>query len=512
MRKARILIVDDEPGILEVCKDTLEYLDEVEIHTEQESLVAARRLAEESFDLLLTDLRMPRMSGVELLQEGRKADPDLPALIVTAFPTVESAVETMKLGAVDYITKPFLPDELLLTTKRLLESRKLKDEVRLLRRQVERTYSFKEIVGESEAMQRVFGLIHKVAQSDVDVLITGETGTGKELVARSIHQRSRRSKGRFVPVDCGAIPENLLESEFFGYEKGAFTGATTRSIGLMEFAYGGSFFLDELGELPLQMQAKLLRVLQERKVRRLGGKDEHAIDLRVIAATRQNIDRAVFEGRFREDLFFRINVVRIEIPPLRQREGDIPLLIEYFLDKHKREAQKEIEGFAQEALDILCAYHWPGNVRELQNAVRHAIALVDQPTIQPFHLPRSLLRKNTPQTPTPQAPTSSDTEDAPVRSPSSSSVASELTRASSEEGGPFSAKELVSFGAQLCPEGSFSAQRDQLLAAFEEQFLKEQLAAHSGEVTAAAKAADIPRGTFYRLMKKYDLHAKTFRS
>lgn len=474
MRKARILIVDDEPGILEVCADTLDYLGDVEIVTEVDSLKAAKRLAEESFDLLLTDLRMPGLNGVELLREGRLHDPDLPALIVTAYPSVESAVETMKMGEVDYITKPFLPDELLLTARRLLKGRKMQDEIRLLRRQVEKRYNFEEMIGESEAMQSVFALIQQIAQSDVDVLILGETGTGKELVARSIHRRSLRAEKRFVPIDCGAIPENLLESEFFGYEKGAFTGADSRNMGLMEFAYGGTFFLDELGELPLHMQAKLLRVLQERKVRRIGGKEELPIDVRVIAATRQNIDAAVASGRFREDLFFRINVVRIELPPLRKRTGDIEPLAYHFLRRHTQEANKEIHQIAPRALEVLECYHWPGNVRELQNAIRHAIAMSEESTLYPDHLPAHITQSST----------------TPLRihlaEPSLSSEAIQVGK-------------------------SFQEARAHVLAAFEQRYFVELLQKHRGDVSAAARDAQMPRGSFYRMMAKHGIEAKAFR-
>ena len=271
MAKTRILIVDDEPGMLEVCADTLHRLADTEIVVETQSRRAAERLACESFDLLVADVCMPEMDGVELLRYARQHDPSLAALMLTAFPTVETAVESMKLGAADYITKPFLPDDLLANVRSLLEGKRLREENQLLRRQVERTYAFSEMLGKSPAMQRVFENIGRIAETDFDVLIIGETGTGKELVARAIHQRSRRHEGPFVPVDCGAIPDLLMESEFFGHERGAFTGATSRNLGLLEFANHGTFFLDELSQLPLRLQAKLLRVLQERKIRRVGG-------------------------------------------------------------------------------------------------------------------------------------------------------------------------------------------------------------------------------------------------
>ncbi len=308
MAKLRVLIVDDEEGMLEVCRDTLRGLPDVQITTESQSTRAAERLATESFDLLIVDVRMPGLSGVDLLRLRGSATRIFIVLVLTAFPTVETAVESMKLGAADYITKPFLPDELLATVGRLLEERRLRQENLLLARQVEHAWRFGDIIGRGSAMQKVFETIRRVGGTDADVLVLGETGTGKELVARAIHQGSRRSSGRFVPVDCGAIPEDLLESEFFGHERGAFTGAVTRSLGLLEFSNRGTFFLDEVGELPVRLQAKLLRVLQERKIRRVGGTEEIDVDVRVIAATSRNLDQEIAEHRFRMDLYYRINV------------------------------------------------------------------------------------------------------------------------------------------------------------------------------------------------------------
>ena len=288
MSKMRLLIVDDEEGILEVCEDTLRKLEEVEIILEKDSLRAAERLSAEYFDLLIVDIRMPGLNGLDLLRCARECDPELLVLMLTAFPTIETAIESMKIGASDYVTKPFLPEDLLATVHRLLEGKRLKQENRLLARHIQRSYIFEDIVGESPALQAVLDTVERVAQTDADVLIMGETGTGKELVARSIHNRSRRKSARFVPQDCGAIPDNLIESELFGYERGAFTGAYGKNIGLLEYANGGTFFMDEVTELPLSMQSALLRVLQERKIRRVGGKEEIDLDVRIIAATQTN--------------------------------------------------------------------------------------------------------------------------------------------------------------------------------------------------------------------------------
>ncbi|HEY4492622.1 MAG TPA: sigma-54 dependent transcriptional regulator, partial [Acidobacteriota bacterium] len=391
MPKSRILVVDDEEGMLEVCSDILRKLPDAEVIAENRSDRAAERLASDNFHLMVADIRMPGLGGLELLRIARQHDPTLPVLMLTAFPTVETAVESMKLGAVDYITKPFLPDDLLATVRRLLEARQLREENHVLRRMVERPYCFDEIVGKSAAMQAVFETIQRIADADVDVLIMGETGTGKELIARSIHKRSRRKEGRFVPIDCGAIPGDLLESEFFGHERGAFTGAHARRMGLLEFANQGTFFLDEIGELPLMLQVKLLRVLQERKIRRIGAQEEIDVDVRVIAATARNLSAEMRERRFRDDLFYRINVARIELPPLRERLEDIPLLVEHFADRYAKELGLKNVTIDPKAMECLMHYLWPGNVRELQNVLRRTLAMMRHGTLSVDDLPDEIL-------------------------------------------------------------------------------------------------------------------------
>lgn len=387
MNKVRILVVDDEEGMLEVCEDILSELDGAEVVTRQDSIVAAQLLEEESFDLLITDIRMPKMDGVELLRLARGLDSNLVALILTAYPNVETAVETMKLGAVDYITKPFHPDDLLATVRRLVESRQLREENDLLRRQVERRYAFGDMLGKSQPMQKVFETIERVAETDVDVLITGETGTGKELVARSLHQGSKRKDGPFVPVDCGAIPEELMESEFFGHEKGAFTGAQTRSLGLLEYAHGGTFFLDEVGQLPLRLQVKLLRALQERRIRRVGGTSEIEVNVRVVAATSLDLEKEMNAGRFRLDFYHRIHVAHVELPPLREREGDIPFLTRLLLERLAKEMERGEVEMTEEAVEVLSCYSWPGNIRELQNVLKRTLAMSRSQLITPEDLP-----------------------------------------------------------------------------------------------------------------------------
>jgi DNA-binding NtrC family response regulator len=462
MREQRVLVVDDEPGMLEVCADILKEIPHLRVETEPNSVRAAARIAAESWELVITDLCMPDMDGIQLLRAVRERDADLPVLMLTAFPSVDTAVESMKHGAADYLTKPFLPDDLLLTVRRLLETRHLKAENRLLRRQVERGFAFGEMIGESLAMQGVFDLIEQVAGTDVDVLITGETGTGKELVARSIHQRSRRSERRFVPIDCGAIPEDLLESELFGHERGAFTGAHARSLGLLEFAHRGTFFMDEIGQLSPKLQAKLLRVLQERCVRRVGGTQEVEVDVRVLAATALDLQAEVNAQRFRMDLLYRINVAHIHLPPLRQRYGDIPCLVQHFLARYGQEMGREGIEFDAAAMEVLCGYAWPGNVRELQNVLKRTIALARRACILAEDLPESIVSA---------AATPGSTGAAP----------------------------------------GFFELRDQQIATFERDYLHRLLQQCSGNISHAATEASLPRGTFYRLLGRHGLDPASYR-
>ncbi|MBI4604748.1 MAG: sigma-54-dependent Fis family transcriptional regulator, partial [Planctomycetes bacterium] len=351
MPSARVLVVDDEVGMLEACADILRRVPGLEVVPEQDPYRAAGRLSSERWDLLIADVRMPGLDGIELLRVARQHDEGLPVLMLTAFPNVETAVESLKLGAADYITKPFLPEDLLANVRRLLDERRLRQENRLLERQVERAFASDELVGACPAMQAVFESIQRAAETDVDVLITGETGVGKELVARSVHKASRRRGGRFVPVDCGAIPENLLESEFFGHERGSFTGAHAQSLGLLEFADGGTFFLDEVCELPLALQAKLLRALQEKRIRRVGAVELRSVDVRVVAATNRDMAGEVKAGRFREDLFYRLDVINIRLPSLRERLEDIPLFVRYYLPRIAREMGRPATVLGDAAMD-----------------------------------------------------------------------------------------------------------------------------------------------------------------
>lgn len=461
MAKVRILAVDDEEALLGLYRETLAQIPDTEIILEQRSRRAAERLASESFDLLLADIRMPELDGVELLHIARRHDPSLVVLLITAFPSVETAVESIKLGAAEYLTKPFLPDHLLTTVRGLLREKRLREENRTLERQADQAFCFDEIIGESAAMRAVYEAIDRVAESNVDVLIIGETGTGKELVARSIQKRSRLAGGRFVAVDCGAIPENLLESEFFGHERGSFTGAYGRSLGFMEVADGGTLLLDEVGGMPLPLQAKLLRALQERKFRRVGGRDEIAVNVRVVAASNRDLAEEVRAHRFREDLYYRLNVGRIEIPPLRERVEDIPALVARFVDRYTREMEKPAKGVRPEVLEVLMAYSWPGNVRELQNVVKRALVMSRDSALSADDLPDEI-----------------------------------VTQAVSRPPGT---------GA------GFFHLRAVRVAAFEREYLVTLLKSWEGDVPRAAQDARLPRGTLYRLLKKHDLAAEDFR-
>jgi two-component system response regulator PilR (NtrC family) len=384
--KPRILVVDDEPSMREMLRIVLRR-DGYEVLVAENGLEALETLKREPVDLLLSDIRMPDINGVEVLRQAKQINVNIVAFMMTAFASTDTAVEAMRLGAVDYFTKPFSMDELRLKVRRHLEASRLSQENVLLKRALNSSYAFSNIIGRSEPMLAVFQMIETIAKTTSTVLITGESGTGKDLAARAIHYNSLRREHPFVALNCGAVPETLLESELFGHMRGAFTSADQNKKGLLEVAERGSIFLDEIGEMNASMQVKLLRVLQERRFRRLGGTDEVRADIRVIAATNQDLQKMVSEGRFREDLFYRINVIPIHLPALRERPEDIPLLAEHFLAKYASLMEKPIRAISHEAHELLAAYSWPGNVRELENAVERAVALEQTPVVLPESLP-----------------------------------------------------------------------------------------------------------------------------
>jgi two-component system response regulator AtoC len=389
MSELCVLIIDDEKNMrhmLEVLLSKAGYVVDTAANGEE----ALEKLKADNFDFVLCDIRMPRMDGMTFLQKAKAEFPEKTYIMMSAYGTVETALEAMKQGAYDYISKPFKTDEVLLTLKKAEEREQLKEEnIKLKSKidEIEKKYSYQNIIARSEAMAHVFDLVAKVADHKTTVLITGESGTGKELIARAIHASGTRAEGALVCINCGGIPENLLESELFGYKKGAFTDAKKDKPGLFQEANGGTIFLDEIGELPLPLQVKLLRVLQEEEITPLGDVGAQKIDVRIIAATSKDMEREVAEVRFREDLFYRINVMTIHLPPLRERRGDIPLLVGYFINVFNKKLNKNIEGLSSESMPILMEYSWPGNVRELENVVERAILLASDKLITPAELP-----------------------------------------------------------------------------------------------------------------------------
>ncbi len=379
----RILVVDDEESLREYLAIML-HREGYHVDAVADGAQAVARLKEFGYDLVISDIKMPRLSGFELLKHIKDRTPETAVIMVTAFSSTEEAVEAMKQGAYDYIIKPFKNEEIRLVIKNALERQSLRHENQELKKELERRYSFGNLIGKSKPMQDVYDLIQKVAASRVNVLITGESGTGKEVVAKAIHYNSDRKDKPFLPINCGAIPENLLESELFGHEKGSFTGAFQQKSGLFEVANGGTVFLDEIGELPAMMQVKLLRVLQEREFRRVGGTKDIQVDVRLVAATNKDLEQAVSQGTFREDLFYRLNVIRLSLPPLRERREDIPLLIEHLYRKLTgHETLKVSEGAMRRLLD----YSWPGNIRELENVLERCVVLGQGDVLEENFLP-----------------------------------------------------------------------------------------------------------------------------
>ncbi|MFQ5580006.1 MAG: sigma-54-dependent transcriptional regulator [Nitrospiria bacterium] len=372
--KGSVLIVDDD---LEMRKLIEEFLQEEGYDAESVSSgdQALKSFQLRHYDLLITDLRMEGLSGLDLLKQVKSVFPQQTIIMITAFGTVESAIEAMKLGALDYIIKPFKRGQLIVVVEKAFEQIRLQQEVNRLRKVVTKEYQFSNIIGKSKGMQTVFQLIKRVSGSTVNVLITGESGTGKEMVARAIHYNSPRKEAPFIPIDCASIPEMLLESELFGHVRGAFTDARIDKKGMFEEASGGTLFLDEIGEMPLGLQPKLLRVIQEKTVRRVGSTRTSPIDIRIISATNLDLMEEVHAKRFRDDLFYRVNVLKIDLPPLRNRREDIPLLAVYFLKKYAGLQNKEIGGLTDSAMKILMKYGWPGNVRELENTIERAVTL-----------------------------------------------------------------------------------------------------------------------------------------
>ncbi|MGD0623612.1 MAG: sigma-54 dependent transcriptional regulator [Thermodesulfobacteriota bacterium] len=389
MSGEKILLIDDSPDILTHLSEYLKNEGyEVEASTDGEKAISM--IERKCYDIILTDLMMPNIDGMEVLKYVTQHSRESICMILTGYGTIKNAVEAVKLGAFDYLTKPIKMDEILITLKRALEFRDLKRENQNLRNQLKKKYKFENIIGDSEKMHQIFETIEKVADTDSTILILGESGTGKELIAKAIHYNSYRREGPFIPVNCAAIPSELLESELFGHEKGAFTNAIRTRIGRFELANGGTVFLDEIGDMSPNLQSKLLRVLQERQFERIGGVKTVKIDIRIIAATHQDLKVAVEQGKFRQDLYYRLNVIPIQIPPLRERKSDIPLLVHHFLNHFNRSKKRKIEGINNEALNRFLEYLWPGNVRELENIIERIVILTNNDSITVQDLPEKI--------------------------------------------------------------------------------------------------------------------------
>ena len=465
MSEATIVIVDDEPDMVENCARILRRAGH-RCLTATDPHRALALVESDAPDLLLSDLKMPGMDGLELLRRAHDVDPSLPVIMITAFASIESAVAAVKEGAFDYLPKTFTIDQLQVSVERALRQRHLQVENRNLRNQLQATFGLENVIGRSPAMTRIFELVKKAARSDANILIIGESGTGKELIARAVHANSPRVSQPFVPVDCASLPEQLLESELFGHEKGAFTGAIRTKPGLIEMAHRGTLFLDEIGEMPMALQSKLLRTVQERQVRRVGATSLIDVDVRIVSATNRDLREAVTRGQFREDLYYRFNVIAIPLPPLRERAGDVTLLAHAFLKKF---GQDRITGFDDEALAALEAYAWPGNVRELQNVVERACALADGDVVKRRDLPEYVIAREG------------------------------LRSAASAPEGDVDPRQASMHGVPLAEA------RERWMAVLEAAYLRDVLDRHDGNISAASKAAGVDRKTFHRLVSKHQI-------
>ncbi len=466
--KGSLLIVDDEPDILLVMSANLRK-EGYEVETAKDGVEALKRIETRDYDAVIVDHQMPRLTGMEFLERLRNdaAGPgrtEIPVIVITAYGTIEMAVQAMKDGAYSYLTKPVSFEELGVQVKNAVERRRLSAEIENLRHAVEEKYRFGNILGKNPRMQEVFQLIRTVAETDATILIQGESGTGKELIARAVHYNSRRKDRPFVVVSCSALPETLLESELFGHEKGSFTGAIRQRIGRFEAADGGTVFLDEIGEISMPVQLKLLRVLQEREVERVGGNQAIKVDVRVIAATHKDLHRAMRERLFREDLFYRLNVVPIKLPPLRERLDDVPLLANHFLGKYSEKNRKQVRSLSPPALAALCRYSYPGNVRELENIIERAVIMEKGDTLRRIELKRF--------------------------------------------GAPGPADAQSQLWGNLQP---FRKMKGEVLERFEKEYLSQVLRMFGGNMSKASRHADMDIKNFHEKMAKYGLKKEEFK-
>ena len=460
----RILVVDDEMIVCESCRRILEE-EGYEVEAALSGKEAFEKMKANPFDIVITDLKMPGIDGMEVLRTFRKEYPDSIIIMITGFSTVETAVEAMKLGAFDYIPKPFTPDEVSIVVKKAIEKKSLMAENIYLRQELQEKYGFHNIVGKSKKMQEIYRIIAKVATTDSTVLIYGQSGTGKELIARAIHFNSPRREKQFVTVDCAVLSENLLESELFGHIRGSFTGAVATKPGLFEVADGGTVFLDEVGNISLSIQAKLLRVLQEREFTPVGGTKAKKVDIRLIAATNRELEKMIKEETFREDLYYRLNIVPIYLPALRERQEDIPVLAVHFLKKYAEEMGKKIKGFTPEAMEKLMRYPWPGNVRELENVIERTVVMIDDEMVRVEHL----------------------------------FLPGQQEKEILENQIPMTSDELKEIKKQV---------REKAGEEIERAFVLNALERHQWNVTRAAEEVGMLRPNFQALMRKYNLRAR----
>lgn len=463
--KKKILIVEDDEYVLESIKLLLSK-EGYDVATATDGPAAIELFKKRQYDLVITDIKMPQMDGMELLQRLKNESPDISVIMMTAFGSIKNAVEAMKMGACDYITKPISSEEIKLVIQKVFEKQDLITEVRTLRKELEGRHKLDNIIGKNQKMQEIYDLILNVSSTDATVLIMGETGTGKELVARSIHFNGNRKNKPFVAINCSAMSEALLESELFGHERGAFTGAVNQKLGKFELADSGTIFFDEIGDLSPSIQTKLLRVLQEKEFERVGGTQTIKVDVRIIAATNKDLNIATKQGTFREDLFYRINVIPIILPPLRERKEDIPLLSAHFLEKYRTILKKDVRAISQETMNAMISYDWPGNVRELANSIERAVIMARNNIITDINLPTEGTRN--------------------VMSPEGFAIYFNNNRIT-----------------ELTYEG--------FIRHCEKQYITESLEKHQGRVDLSAKNAMMDTKTFYRKMKKHDIDKKAFK-
>lgn len=497
----RVLIVEDEADLASGLRLYLRR-HHYDVETAGTAELAIERLRAGGFELVITDLRLPGMNGLDLLALIKERWPETFVVLITGNATVETAVQAIRQGAFDYVSKPFTPQQLEVVVNRVFQHKALSDENQSLKARLLEHQAFANMVGQSEAMKQVVGILARVAGRDASVLIVGESGTGKEVVARAVHANSPRRDKPFIPVDCAALPHNLMESELFGYEKGAFTGANSTRIGLLEAAHGGTFFMDELGELELTLQVKLLRVLQERQFRRVGGSKLIQVDVRFVAATNRDLEKEVKAGRFREDLYHRLNVVQVRLPPLRERAGDIPLLAYHFLQIHAARMGREGCRLLPEAVQALESYSWPGNVRELQNAIEHAVSISDGPRIRVEDLPQSVQAS---------LPVSSRGNHLALDGRGREASATSAQMAGGQPSGnlndnfretPFPLRTTGGQVVEIHHELPYKQAKRLWLETFEREYFRELLLRHGDNISHAAKAAEIDRKSIQRIMKR----------